>query len=55
MIAWDVLDEPVERRYPRTSCDLCGAELDGEYHPAVLLITHHTWRHAATLHARRAA
>ena len=39
---------------PRTHCDLCGREIPGGHHPAVLLITHHVWKHErATGKARR--
>jgi len=30
----------------RVFCDICNKELIGRCHGAVLLITHHTWRHA---------
>ena len=56
MIAWEILDaEPPAKPAPRTFCGLCGDELPGDYHPAVLLITHHKFNHAADTIDRAAA
>jgi hypothetical protein len=33
----------------RVFCEVCGRELAGAHHAAVLLIDHHTHRHAGTV------
>lgn len=37
----------------RTYCDICGREIPGDAHPAVLVVTHYTWQHSSA--TRRAA